>query len=282
MKTENIILGAVFLIIISGNVYAASFDCTKATSEVEKILCRNAELSRLDESLNKAYVKALDQTLFKKRMIKSQRQWLKNERDACKNAECMKKAYKTRIKELDFLSSQITIYSSEECNHPVVNLARFKPMSEPLKAIVAMYALQIGSCCEGSADDLRCKLTSSLGLGPQCSKEQISLVRKWFRNGIPQMDEGYGEWNYKEAHKPGRLEGICYNMPEGAREQQGWETINVRTRKNFVFVDAVNYWTQTADGPSGYKGYSTVYRIAKDRIITVSHKKVLDKKDENQ
>jgi len=260
------------------NVHAANFDCGKATSKVEKIICSDGELSKLDESLNKAYLEALQRPDIKDRTIESQRRWLKNERNVCQNAECIKKAYKARIKELEFLSSYVTVYSWN--GDPVVDLARFEPMPEPLKAILAMYALQIGSYCKGSSGNLECALTSSLGLGPQCSKEQISLVRKWFRNGIPRMDEGYGEWAYKEAQKPGSLEGICYNTPEGAREQESWNTIGVGIGKNLVFVDAVYHWTQTADGPSGYTGYSTVYRVAKDRIITVSHKKVLDKKDE--
>jgi hypothetical protein len=48
-----------------------------------------------------------------------------------------------------------------------------------------------------------------------------------------------------------------------------------------VFVDAVYWWTETADGPSGHTGYSTVFKILKDRVITVTHKKVLEKRDEN-
>ena len=36
MKIHSLILGAFFLLIIAGNIGAASFDCGKATSEVEK------------------------------------------------------------------------------------------------------------------------------------------------------------------------------------------------------------------------------------------------------
>ena len=86
-------------------IHAASFDCGKATSEVEKLICGDDELSKLDESLNKAYLQALQRTDIKKQTIESQRQWLKNERNACQNAECIKEAYETRIKELGLLSS---------------------------------------------------------------------------------------------------------------------------------------------------------------------------------
>ncbi|HTY21758.1 MAG TPA: lysozyme inhibitor LprI family protein, partial [Desulfomonilaceae bacterium] len=100
MKIHNLILAIFFLLMTAGNAHAASFDCGKATSEVEKIICSNDELSRLDESLNKAYQKALTRTETRKQTIESQKQWLQNERDACENAECIKNAYETRIWEL--------------------------------------------------------------------------------------------------------------------------------------------------------------------------------------
>jgi uncharacterized protein len=93
------------------SAYAASFDCGKAASEVEKLICGNEELSRLDESLNKTYLEALKRPDIRKQMIESQRQWLKNERNACKDAECLKKAYQTRIKELGLSSYGIAIES---------------------------------------------------------------------------------------------------------------------------------------------------------------------------
>ena len=240
-------LATFFLLILAASVHAASFDCAKASSEVEKLICSDDELSKLDESLNRAYQKALEHTLFKEQTIRSQKRWLRKVRDACKDTRCIKKAYEARIKELEFLSSYITIYYLDKHYHGVVNLSPFEPMSEPFKAILAMYALQIGSDCRRS-DNLRCELTSSLGLGVQCSKEQISLVRKWFKNEIPRMDQ-YPQWAYKEIQKPDQLESICYNFPDGASEQRSWDTIRVGIRGDFVFVDAMYDWTLSADGP---------------------------------
>jgi uncharacterized protein len=59
MKIHDLILGTFFLLIIAENIDAASFDCGKATSEVEKLICGNEELSRLDDSLSEAYQEAL-------------------------------------------------------------------------------------------------------------------------------------------------------------------------------------------------------------------------------
>ncbi len=84
---------------------AASFDCTKAKSEVEKLICSDDELSKLDECLNEAYLKALNRTDIKEQAIESQREWLKYGRDVFQNAACLKGAYETRIKELGLMSS---------------------------------------------------------------------------------------------------------------------------------------------------------------------------------
>lgn len=49
----------IVVFVVSSVVFATSFDCEKARSEVEKLICGDEELSRLDDSLNKAYQKAL-------------------------------------------------------------------------------------------------------------------------------------------------------------------------------------------------------------------------------
>jgi uncharacterized protein len=259
-------------VILHAVTHAASFDCQKATSDVEKLICGNSELSRLDDDLSKAYRKTLEQTLFKKYIIGTQKKWLKNVRNACQNTQSLRNAYKARIRELKFLSSCVTVYSWNE--DPLVNLDPFQPLSEPIKAILAMYALQAGSDCRGGTGNLKCALTSSLGLGRQCSQEQLRLVGKWFREGIPAMGR-YAPSAYKSAE----LGSICYQAPDGARAQEIWTTIKVGIRRNLIFVDAVYYWTVTADGPSGHTGYSTVYRIGKESVITVSHKRVLEERD---
>ena len=77
--------------------------------KVEKLICGDEELSKLDDSVSKAYVQALKRTDMKEQMIETQRKWLKNERNACHNAECLKKAYEARIKELGLSSCGIAI-----------------------------------------------------------------------------------------------------------------------------------------------------------------------------
>ena len=86
------------LLILPGNSIAASFDCSKATTKAEKMVCANPELSRLDESLSRAY-RAV-QKRFGKAAVRNQRVWLLL-RDGCSDESCLKMLYEWRIKELE-------------------------------------------------------------------------------------------------------------------------------------------------------------------------------------
>lgn len=79
-------------------VQAASFDCRKATSAVEKIICSpgNSELQNLDWEMNSAYLNVLQDEKQTDDIRHSQKRWMK-ERDACSNADCIRQAYKARL-----------------------------------------------------------------------------------------------------------------------------------------------------------------------------------------
>jgi len=49
----------VILILSSSTSWAASFNCGKKLSPIEKLICGNAELSQLDNTLSVAYKRAL-------------------------------------------------------------------------------------------------------------------------------------------------------------------------------------------------------------------------------
>ncbi|HFO7640998.1 TPA: lysozyme inhibitor LprI family protein, partial [Escherichia coli] len=66
-----------------GTANAVSFDCSKAKSYSEKLICNNSELSELDDKLNSLYQKVKLESTDKKafRKIVSD---LWNEREKCK------------------------------------------------------------------------------------------------------------------------------------------------------------------------------------------------------
>ncbi len=75
---------------------AASFDCAKAATKIEKLICGDDELSRLDEELNAAYKKALKDEKQADSTKQAQKQWIKV-RNGCSNVTCVKRAYETRL-----------------------------------------------------------------------------------------------------------------------------------------------------------------------------------------
>jgi len=95
---------------------AASFDCGKATTKVEKMICADPELSKLDGGLGKLYQDSLDKATEeqKKRLVTEQRHWLKHTRNICKDEPCLKLAYWSRQAGLEtFFEPKTPLYDHE-------------------------------------------------------------------------------------------------------------------------------------------------------------------------
>jgi len=93
----------VLTIILSALLFGASFDCTKATTNVEKMICQNESLSKLDENLSQSFKEAMQQSTDKEQLKKVQLGWLK-ERNTCKSVKCIKQKYEERL--LSFENAQ--------------------------------------------------------------------------------------------------------------------------------------------------------------------------------
>jgi uncharacterized protein len=78
-------------------MYAASFDCKKASTFIENTICNDTELSKLDDELAKAYKKVWNSMSDKTELKKEQFDWLKNSRDKCMSLECLKTSYTNRV-----------------------------------------------------------------------------------------------------------------------------------------------------------------------------------------
>jgi uncharacterized protein len=99
-KWEEIMkYGVLLLIAATGSASAASFDCKKATTLVEKEICSNQTLSKLDDALNQNYGGSLSSNIgdsARQHLMKTQSEWLK-ERNGCKTEACIEKKYRERI-----------------------------------------------------------------------------------------------------------------------------------------------------------------------------------------
>jgi uncharacterized protein len=82
-----------------------SFNCAKAEHEVETLICKDAELAKLDVSLTNLYNTLLKNTpASKKRGLQAEQSgWVKGRNDCWKSSDqraCVKTEYESRIKEL--------------------------------------------------------------------------------------------------------------------------------------------------------------------------------------
>lgn len=124
---------------------AASFDCNKAKTDLEKTICTNPKISSLDDDLNKSYIAAMKLLSDDGKAIlkKSQSQWLRYLNTVCikykeyGNApECVERKYFRRVKDMKtaavqigpYLFSRIDYFYAEKSSTPVDNFNPGWPM----------------------------------------------------------------------------------------------------------------------------------------------------------
>ena len=80
---------------------AASFPCEKAATRIEAMICKDAQVSTLDEHLAQYYAGATAALADGAACLRdSQRAWLRTVRNKCADAGCLKQAYLARLAEL--------------------------------------------------------------------------------------------------------------------------------------------------------------------------------------
>lgn len=99
LELMQVILCAFSLLLCANTAHAASFDCAKAQTRVEKAICHDPEISRLDGELGKVYAAVLARvdSEQEKRLVSQELNWLKNVRDVCPTQTCLSRAYQTRL-----------------------------------------------------------------------------------------------------------------------------------------------------------------------------------------
>lgn len=80
--------------------FAASFDCAKASSPMEILVCSDENLSKMDENLAIVYEQALSLSDSKDIIVQWQREWIRTVSDYI-SVEMLTRAYEERIRLLD-------------------------------------------------------------------------------------------------------------------------------------------------------------------------------------
>jgi uncharacterized protein len=89
--------------------FAQSFDCRKAQTRVEKMICADTKLSELDEHLSRYYNAGKAALPGAEACLQTdQTQWLKSVREPCPDRACLERAYLSRLGELDPLQPGVT------------------------------------------------------------------------------------------------------------------------------------------------------------------------------
>ena len=99
-------------VVANAQSVSPSFDCSKASGEVEELICADAELAALDRKLSEVYQNALAawpaEEASKQKAL--QRGWIGGRNDCWKQDEvrsCVEREYQTRTVELQIQSGQL-------------------------------------------------------------------------------------------------------------------------------------------------------------------------------
>ena len=198
---KKLVLG---VLLLSPSVFAASFDCNKASTFVEKAICADSEISSLDESLSSSYRSALADSSKANAIKLGQHDWIKK-RNLCKDEVCLKNSYIQRIKALAIdnplpkkigqcvdstISDKYTRFEDIEAGE-----SGGGEVSVEFKNELALFILSISNFPEKGNPDKYMFSTSDFALG-----DKVKLCLKELPKGCPKDDDRgkvYTVINYK-------------------------------------------------------------------------------------
>lgn len=188
---------------------AASFDCTKAQTQVEKMICQDTALGTLDEAMVNAYRDAKRRVADPNALVRNQREWLQTTRNKCITTSCLLEVYQQRIR---FLEQQEAATESA-----------------PLT--------RIGQCTNTSVAKLGTRL------GDEDANESVpgSGTAIWFANNIYLV--AYETIPQAEASRPGDKVKMCLthipsDCPPGDDRGKVYTVTNMRTKQRFTMADS--------------------------------------------
>ena len=115
---------AILFISIPGfcaSAYSAKPDCARTQTQVEALICKDAELQERDAELSAIHkiVIDMDNTIQKPDMEAERDAWFRNVRNKCRDADCLRDAYEARLNKLTVVNT------TPPKAHYVVNRERF-------------------------------------------------------------------------------------------------------------------------------------------------------------
>lgn len=124
-------------------VEAASFDCKKASTVIETLICQDPSLSQMDERLSAAYSAARAKSSNPSQLIADERTWMV-QRNQCQTTACLSHAYSKRIAELGGESMPLAPAGHETNQTQSASASSMTPTNEatfPVRPSVAPQSL---------------------------------------------------------------------------------------------------------------------------------------------
>lgn len=83
--------------------WSPSFDCRRARTQVEHMICANQDLSAADRRMVELYKEAMAATTDKRAFKREQDNWRSLQRDTCRDVACVREAYAKRTEGMEVL-----------------------------------------------------------------------------------------------------------------------------------------------------------------------------------
>lgn len=191
------VLVALLGVVTAAPLAAASFDCSKASTVIEKAICSNPRLSRLDEELATTYRDATAHAARPKELKAAQAAWLRTERNACEDdTACLEHAMLLRM---------ATIRSAPEMG------VKLFASAVPPKSIFGRYSMTEPVCTySGPNGEVECEGEAESYIDVQPAEGYRVAVRSeltFFNAHLCDFDS-VGEWAGDELRVPSEIEDI--------------------------------------------------------------------------
>jgi len=134
------ICGALLICELAIPASAANFDCTKATTPVERVVCANPALSAADDRLAERFAAAMARTLDPQTLRREQRKWLALTRRQPPVAEYLAQSYRDRIDVFDRLIAELNALEPTRHLAEVAARAECPVLSNALDPLAALTA----------------------------------------------------------------------------------------------------------------------------------------------
>ena len=186
-----LIVSLAFTLGTTNLTHAASFDCSKATTETEIAICNDPELSALDERMSKAYSGAR-QSEDGKQIKQRQLEWIKTRNSCLSDNPCLRNSYEEILLELRDFDYEYLIMNTQG-KQQVCKTLLDDGLSSGEDASMLLVHREYNQCIEDLIVDL---MTSTTNVERNILKKDIEQLRNSYQGII------YRIWNGRKECSP--------------------------------------------------------------------------------